>query len=186
MSARGWLLVPLSLVACGEESGRFFPPDDDGASQTDATLDALSPSDLGSQDLVSQDRAEAATDRGSPVDRGVNRCPSGCASSRDCLPCAERAGELYCCVSGLCVFSSEPTCAAKPDGGGGGPDGSDGGDGAAPDTSSNPFDDVGDPGDGGAMPPEDVTETDGGIDGGGATDAASDAVNDLARADAGG
>lgn len=188
MGSRAWLGVTLLLVACSDDSGRFFPGDS-GAQVADATVSDAVSTDIVSADIVSVDvPADRSTpvDRGAPVDRGPNDCPSGCATNTDCAPCAERAGELFCCISGLCVFTSEPMCVATPDGGGVSPDGGgDGGgnDGAANDSSSNPFDDVAEP-DSGAMMPEDVpmTPADLGVMDGGVV---GDVVNDLAGDTAG-
>ncbi|MEZ4394201.1 MAG: hypothetical protein R3A48_24275 [Polyangiales bacterium] len=185
MHHRAWLAASLILVACSDDSGRFFPPESDASAETDATVDDVTASDIVTQDLPAQDIVDVVVDRPAPVDRGVNRCPSGCATSGDCNPCAERAGEVYCCVSGLCVFSSETTCASPPDAGGVGDDGgADGGDGAPADTSGNPFDDAGGDDGGGMMPPEDVPAGDADMDGGASGDAAADVGNDLATADA--
>ncbi|MFO0624380.1 MAG: hypothetical protein U0325_02085 [Polyangiales bacterium] len=190
MGSRAWLGVTLLLVACSDDSGRFFPPADDAAQTTDATTTDVVATDIVGTDIVSTDAPrDVPVDRPAPVDRGPNNCPSGCATNNDCAPCAERSGELFCCVSGLCVFTSEPMCVATPDGGGVNPDGGGdgGGDGGAQD-ASNPFDDVAEP-DSGSMMPEDVpaTPTDNGAMDGGATDggARGDVVNDLAGDTAG-
>lgn len=187
MGSRAWLGVTLLLVACSDDSGGRFFPGEDGAQATDATVTDVVSTDVVSTDIVSVDvPRDVPVDRGAPVDRGPNRCPSGCATNSDCAPCAERAGELFCCISGLCVFTSEPMCVATPDGGGVSPDGGgDGGgnDGAAQDASGNPFDDVAEP-DSGSMPAEDVPATPadlGPMDGG----TGSDVVNDLASDTAG-
>lgn len=188
MALRRWLSVSVLLAACNDDAGRFFPPADDGASNVDATATDIVATDTPATDIVAADARDAVTvDRRAPVDLGPNNCPSGCASNSDCAPCASRSGELFCCVSGLCVFTSEPMCVATPDGGGVMPDadaGGDGGDGAAPDTSGNPFDDVPDPGSDGGMPMPDDAATPP-MDAAPA-DAAGDVVNDLARADAAG
>lgn len=186
MGSRAWLGVTLLLVACSDDSGRFFPGDD-GAQATDATTPEDVATDIVTTDLVTVDvPRDVPVDRPAPVDRGPNRCPSGCATNNDCAPCAERAGELFCCISGLCVFTSEPMCVASPDGGGVNPDGGGdggGGDGAADDASGNPFDDVAEPDSGSTMPedvpmaPEDAGVMDGGT--------GSDVVNDLAGDTAG-
>lgn len=188
-------LFALVLAACSDDTGRFFPPDGDNT-QSDATSDDvvsdIVASDAVTSDIVSTDvrPSDVVTDRGPAVDRGPNNCPSGCATSRDCAPCAERAGELFCCVSGLCVFTSETMCLAAPDGGGGGSDAGDGGadDASMPDVSGNPFDDAGSGDDGGMMPPEDVpaSDPDAGMDGG-ASDGGSpsDVFNDLSASDGG-
>jgi hypothetical protein len=188
MGSRAWLGVTLLLVACSDDSGGRFFPGEDGAQSTDATVTDAVSTDIVSTDIVSADVPAdrgAPVDRSVPVDRGPNRCPSGCATNSDCAPCAERAGELFCCISGLCVFTSEPMCVATPDGGGVNPDGGgDGGnDGAANDTSGNPFDDTPEP-DSGSMMPEDVPSppADLGVMDGGAR---SDVVNDLAGDTAG-
>lgn len=187
MGSRAWLGVTLLLVACSDDSGGRFFPGEDGAQATDATVTDVVSTDIVSTDIVSTDvPRDVPVDRGAPVDRGPNRCPSGCATNTDCAPCAERAGELFCCISGLCVFTSEPMCVATPDGGGGGPDGGgDGGgnDGAAQDASGNPFDDTPEP-DSGSMTPEDVPSPPadlGPMDGG----TGRDVVNDLAGDTAG-
>lgn len=191
MRDRRWILGVLLLAACGDdESGRFFPPESDASAEQDVTVtqDAVAedlggPTDLGRPDVVTP------ADRGPSVDRGVNRCPSGCAANADCDPCRERAGDLYCCVSGLCVFTTGSMCSEQPEPGPINENGDAGGDGAAPDTSGNPFDDIPEPGDdGGMMMPADVP--DGGMDASAPADApadaASDVPNDLARADGAG
>lgn len=182
---RRWILGVVLLAACGDdESSRFFPPESDASTEQDVvatdivTEDLVTPTDLGRPDVVTP------TDRGAPVDRGPNRCPSGCATHADCDPCREQPGDLYCCVSGLCVFTTGGMCSAQPEPGPINEDGPDASDGAAPDTSGNPFDDIPDPTeDGGMMMPADVP--DGGMDASVPADAPADVINDLANDAAG-
>lgn len=191
MRDRRWILAALLLVACGDDdSGRFFPPETDASTEQDVVTAAdVVADDLGSStDLGRPQDVVTATDRVAPPDLGPNRCPSGCATNFDCDPCRERPGDLYCCVSGLCVFTTGGMCSAQPEPGPINENG-DAGDGAAPDTSSNPFDDVPEPGDdGGMMPPEDVPDAtmDATMDAGAPADAAGDVPNDLARTDTAG
>lgn len=187
MRDRRWILGALLLAACADEdSGRFFPPESDASTEQDvAAQDAVS-DDLGAatdlgrpMDVVTSTDRGPSVDRGPAVDRGANRCPSGCATNGDCDPCREQPGDLYCCVSGLCVFTTGGMCSAQPEPGPINENGDAGGDGAAPDTSANPFDDASGPGDdGGMMMPEDATVP--GMDATAPADAPSDVANDLA------
>lgn len=160
MRDRRGILLALLLPACADdENARFFPPEQDGAAEVDAVAADATPDDLGAPtDLGRADvPRDTPADRGPATDRGPNRCPSACAITADCLPCSERPGETFCCVSGLCILSAGMMCMEAPEPGPINENGGDGGDGAAPDSSGpDPFDDVTDPGeDGGMMMPQD-------------------------------
>jgi len=93
---RGACLCPASLpTACG---GRCV----DGRSD---------PANCGSCDnrCPSSQRCEGGRCTGTMT--GV--CPSSCGASADCNTCrtsSDPAGSTYCCLSGLCIYSSSPTC----------------------------------------------------------------------------
>lgn len=182
-----WILAVCLLAACGDDnSGRFFPPDNDASTETDVTVADVVATDIVSTDLGARDAVAdrvTVTDRGPAADR-PNACPSGCATQSDCVPCNELPSDLYCCVSGLCVFTTGGMCAAQPEPGPISEDGEAG----TPDGSGNPIGDVPDFGDDGGMkmPPEDAPSTP--MDGAAPADATApaDVVNDLAGGDGAG
>ena len=73
--------------------------------------DRSDPSNCGSCDnrCASGQRCEGGRCTGGTT--GV--CPSSCGTSSDCGSCrtpSDPAGSTYCCLSGLCIYTSSSTC----------------------------------------------------------------------------
>lgn len=135
-----WAL--LSCAACASTVNPSFvepvdAPDDeptvvDGTAVLDATapIDAPAPRDAPAPLDAPAPFDAPPVDQPAPGDTSppdapdvvVGMCPSSCASNAQCLPCRTPTdpGE-YCCISGLCLYTTG-MCAALPTDGGLAPD----------------------------------------------------------------
>lgn len=108
------------LTSCGGVGGTGTLPSSDvaDAPELDAPLDAVV-APLDRQAVADLSRIDGprdgAVDRSPSFDLPRVACPSNCVTSAQCAQCTSTPGETYCCVSGLCLFWSESTCAAIPE-----------------------------------------------------------------------
>jgi len=93
---RGMCLCPASLpTACG---GRCVD------SRTDPTNCGACGTTCAAGQRCEASRCTSTT---------TGMCPSSCGASAECGACrtpSDPAGSTYCCLSGLCIYSSTPTC----------------------------------------------------------------------------